>query len=58
MDFFGKFNRYVFCQNTVADIARAILKIETGNFGRIDDRPLEEFNPAITINNILAEADI
>ena len=51
--FFGKFNRYVFCQNTVDDIAEAILKIETGNFGDVQNVPLDEFNPVKTITNIL-----
>ena len=53
MDFFGKFNRYVFCQNTVEDIIRAINLIESGSLGQIDSRPIEEFNPATIINKIL-----
>ena len=52
-EFFGKFNRYVFCQNTVDDIARAIQKIETGNIGDVQNVPLDEFNPVKTITNIL-----
>lgn len=52
-EFFGKFNRYVFCQNTKEDIARAIRMIESGNLGGVENRPLEEFNPTITIENIL-----
>lgn len=52
-DFFGKFNRYVFCQNTIDDIARAIRKIETGNLGDVQNVPLDEFNPVRTITNIL-----
>ena len=53
MDFFGKFNRYVFCQNTVEDIIRAIKLIESDSLGQIDSRPIEEFNPATIINKIL-----
>lgn len=53
MDFFGKFNRYVFCQNTVEDITRAISLIESGNLGQIDSRPIEEFNPTTIIKKIL-----
>lgn len=53
MDFFGKFNRYVFCQNTVEDITRAIGLIESGNLGQIDSRPIEEFNPTTIIKKIL-----
>jgi hypothetical protein len=51
--FFGKFNRYVFCQNTKGDIARAISMIESGNLGGVENRPLDDFNPTITIENIL-----
>ena len=53
MDFFGKFNRYVFCQNTVEDIIRAINLIESGSLGQIDSRPIEEFSPSTIINKIL-----
>ena len=52
-EFFGKFNRYVFCQNTKEDIARAIRMIESGNLGGVENRPLDDFNPTITIENIL-----
>ncbi len=53
MDFFGKFNRFVFCQNTKADILRAIRIIETGDLAGVENRPLEDFDPVITIENIL-----
>lgn len=52
-EFFGKFDRYVFCKNTVEDISRAIHLIEAGNLGEVENKPLEEFDPAITIENIL-----
>lgn len=51
--YFGKFNRYVFCQNTVEDISRAIRLIESGDLGGIKNEPLDDFDPVITINNIL-----
>ena len=54
-DYFGKYNRYVFCQNTAEDIARAIALIKDGNLGCVKNRPIEEFNPTVTINNILKE---
>ena len=54
-DYFGKFNRYVFCRNTAADIARAIRDIEEKNLGAVKNEPIEEFNPTTTINNILKE---
>lgn len=51
--FFGTYNRYVFCQNTVEDISRAIRLIESGDLGGIKNVPLDDFAPVITINNIL-----
>lgn len=55
-DYFRKFNRYVFCQNTKADITRAIRQIEAGNLGDIKNVPLNDFDPIKTITNILEEA--
>ena len=52
-EFFGKYNRYVFCRNTVDDIARAIQKIETNNLGDVQNTTLDEFNPVKTITSIL-----
>lgn len=52
-EFFGKFNRYVFCQNTKEDIVRAIRLIESGELGGVENRPLDDFNPTVTIENIL-----
>ena len=51
--YFGKFRRYVFCQNTQEDITRAIRLIESGDLGEVENRPLDDFNPTITIENIL-----
>lgn len=51
--FFSKFNRYVFCQNTVEDITRAIRLIESGDLGGVENHPLNDFDPTITIENIL-----
>ena len=52
-EFFGKFNRYVFCRNTKEDIARAIRDIESGNTGNVKNDPIGDFDPVITIENIL-----
>ena len=52
-EFFGRFNRYVFCRNTGDDIARAIAAIEAGELGAVKNRPLEDFAPQKTIHNIL-----
>ena len=54
-DYFGKFNRYVFCQNTAEDIARAIRQIESGDLGDVKNEPIDAFNPTVTIENILKE---
>lgn len=51
--FFEKFNRYIFCRNTVEDITRAISLIEANSLGQIERRPIEEFNPATIIKKIL-----
>lgn len=52
-EYFGKFNRYVFCQNTTTDIARAIRKIESRDLGNVQNVPLDDFDPVKTITNIL-----
>ncbi|WP_216696881.1 glycosyltransferase family protein [Anaerostipes faecalis] len=52
-NYFGKFNRYMFCENTVEDIIRAIKQIEDGNFGNIENKPVDDFNPKVTIHKIL-----
>ena len=52
-DYFKPFNRYVFCENTVEDITRAIMLIENDDFGGINNIPIEEFCPKNTIKKIL-----
>jgi len=52
-EYFEPFNRYVFCNNTKEDITRAIQLIESSNFGKIKNEPLEDFNPKETIRKIL-----
>ena len=52
-EYFGEFNRYVFCQNTTADIARAIRRIEAGDLGNVQNVPLDDFDPVKTITSIL-----
>ena len=53
-EYFQKFNRYVFCENTVEDITRAINDIESGNIGDVVNEPIEAFNPKETVRKILA----
>lgn len=52
-EYFGKFDRYVFCQNTAEDIANAIRSIEAGELGHIQNRQLDDFDPKKTITSIL-----
>ena len=52
-EFFGKFNRYIFCQNTIQDIGRAIRQIESGDLDNIQNHPLEIFKPATIVLEIL-----
>ena len=52
-EYFGQFNRYVFCQNTQDDISRAIRRIESGDLGAVQNVPLDNFDPVKTITNIL-----
>ena len=52
-EYFGQFNRYVFCQNRVSDIAEAIRRIESGELGDVQNVPLDDFDPVRTVTNIL-----
>lgn len=52
-DYFGKFNRYVFCRNTVEDITRAIRQIESGDIGSVRNVLLDDFEPAKIVTSIL-----
>ncbi len=52
-DFFGRFNRYVFCENDIPSIRAAIRRIEAGDFGDVKNVPLEDFDPTKTIEKIL-----
>lgn len=51
--FFEPFNRYVFCNNTVEDITRAIKSIEADDIGAVKNEPLDAFEPKETIRKIL-----
>lgn len=51
--YFEPFNRYVFCENTVEDIAGALRRIENGDVGGVKNEPIEDFNPTETIRRIL-----
>lgn len=52
-DFFAPFRRYVFCENTVESISAAIARIESGDLGDVENKPIEAFNPKETIRKIL-----
>lgn len=52
-DYFEPLNRYIFCENTVEDISKAIRLIESDDFGNVENKPLDCFNPVDTITKIL-----
>lgn len=52
-EYFEPFNRYVFCENTVQDITRAINQIESNDLGNISNAPIDAFNPQTTIKKNL-----
>lgn len=52
-EYFGKFNRFIFCKNNKQDIMNAISRIEDGKFGDVENRPIDEFEPAKIMGHIL-----
>lgn len=52
-EYFGKFNRYIFCENTVESIEYAIRQIENGKISSINNEPIESFSPANIARSIL-----
>lgn len=56
-DYFGQFNRYVFCENTAEDIARAVRDIERGDLHGAANRPLDCFAPEKIAGEILRRAE-
>ena len=56
-DYFGKYNRYIFCENTTEDIRRAITKIENKDMEGISNRILYDFLPEKIIAGITGRED-
>lgn len=54
-NYFEPFNRFVFCENSMEDIERAIDKIQKKDLGEIINRPLQEFEPVKIVQRILDE---
>lgn len=52
-DFFGKYNRYVFCNNTIEDISRAMREIQMNEIDETLNVPLECFSPVNIVQKIL-----
>lgn len=52
-EYFEKFNRYIFCENTVESIECAIHQIENGIISSINNEPIESFSPANIARSIL-----
>lgn len=53
-EYFERFNRYIFCQNTVSSISEAICRIEAGDFGSVRNAPVDFFTPDRIIEKILS----
>ena len=51
--YFESFDRYVFCNNTVEDIRKAISDIENESLGTVKNESIEEFNPREIVRKIL-----
>lgn len=56
-EYFGQFNRYVFCENTVEDIIHAIKEIENNCISGVINRPLNCFLPQKIVEEILCGAE-
>lgn len=54
-EYFGKFNRYLFCENRVESIEQAIDQIEVGVYSHIDNQRLDCFSPKNIVNQILLD---
>lgn len=52
-EYFGQFNRYIFCENTVEDITRAINDIENNRINGVVNQPLSCFTPQKIVEKIL-----
>lgn len=57
-EFFGKFNRYIFCENTAASISEAIQKIESGQADCTENKPLECFSPSNIVKQLLDDGGL
>ena len=57
-DFFAPYERFVFCENSIDDIEKAIERIESGDLGNVRNRPLAEFEPVRIVQRILEEGVI
>ncbi|MBE6692481.1 MAG: glycosyltransferase family 4 protein [Ruminococcaceae bacterium] len=52
-DYFEKYNRYVFCENTVESIKEAIEKIKNNDLSGITNTPINSFSPELIVEKIL-----
>lgn len=52
-EYFSKFNRYVFCDNTEESILEALKMIENGKLDGINNEPVEYFSPKNIMKMIL-----
>ena len=54
-DYFGKFNRFIFCFNNTESISHAIDDIENKRFGKVSNRPIFDFNVKTIARQLLGE---
>lgn len=57
-EFFEPYNRYIFCENTVEDIKKAIAKIQSNDLNDVKNISIADFNPDIIIDRILKCGDL
>ena len=42
-EYYSKYNRFIFCENTVESITKAISNIESGSFGDVKNEAIDDF---------------
>lgn len=53
-EYFGKYNRFIFCDNDEKSIKKAICRIESNDFKSVSNKPLNCFSPESIINDVLS----